>query len=116
MTRIPYLQAQGTNTITVSWHDIQDAGTKVMYSTDSTVLSFESLGSSEIISEPYRWHTVKLTGLSANTRYYYRIASGGSESGIYSFKTLPDQSYNGKIRFVLFSDTHGRKNTSGSPY
>lgn len=111
MTRIPYLQAQGTNTITVSWHDIQDAGTKVMYSTDSTVLSFESLGSSEIISEPYRWHTVKLTGLSANTRYYYRIASGGSKSGIYSFKTLPDQSYNGKIRFVLFSDTHASDTT-----
>jgi hypothetical protein len=111
MTRIPYLQAQGTNTMTVCWHDIQDAGTKVLYSTDSAALSFESPGSSEIISEPYRWHTVKLTGLSANTRYYYRVASGGAESGIYSFKTLPDQSYSGKIRFVLFSDTHASDTT-----
>jgi len=110
MTRIPYLQAQGTNTMTVCWHDVSPTGTKVQYGTDSTLSSITT-GSSELISDPYRWHTVKLTGLQANTRYFYKVQSGGSESGIYSFKTLPDQTYTGKLRFVLLSDTHATDTT-----
>jgi hypothetical protein len=58
------------------------------------------------VSEPYRWHTVKLTGLETNTRYFYRVISGDGASGIYSFKTLPGSAYTGKLRFLLFSDTH----------
>jgi hypothetical protein len=111
MTRIPYLQGQGPDNMTVCWHDADLTGTKVKYGIDSTALTFEMTGTSEIISDPYRWHTVKLTGLQANTRYFYRVASGDGESGIYSFKTLPDQAYTGKMRFVLFSDTHASDTT-----
>ncbi len=106
MTRIPYLQGQGSNTMTVCWHDISTTGTKVKYGTDSTSLNLEMPGTSEMISDPYRWHTVKLTGLEASTRYFYSVVTGEGESGIYSFKTLPDQSYTGKMRFLLLSDTH----------
>ncbi len=110
MTRIPYLQAQGTNTMTVCWHDISQTGTKVQYGFDSA-LSLVMTGTSELVSDPYRWHTVKLTGLQANTRYFYKVQSGGAESGMYSFKTLPDSSYTGKLRFVLLSDTHATDTT-----
>jgi acid phosphatase type 7 len=110
MTRIPYLQAQGTNTMAVCWHDISQTGTKVQYGFDST-LSLVMTGTSELVSDPYRWHTVKLTGLQANTRYFYKVQSGGAESGMYSFKTLPDSSYTGKLRFVLLSDTHATDTT-----
>lgn len=111
MTRIPYLQAQGTNTMTVCWHDVAETGTKVKYGIDSTSLSLAMPGTSEMISDPYRWHTVKLTGLQANTRYFYSVVTAGGESGIYSFKTLPDQTYSGKLRFVLLSDTHASDTT-----
>ena len=113
MTRIPYLQGPGQTTMNVCWHDTAMTGTKVEYGLDST-LTLSASGSSEIISDPFRWHTVKLTGLQANTRYFYRVASGTGKSGIYSFKTLPDLGYNGKIRFVMFSDTHDSDTASAS--
>jgi len=110
MTRIPYLQGQGTNTMTVCWHDIATTNTKVKFGIDTT-LSSETAGTSELVSDPFRWHTVKLNGLQANTRYFYKVLSGNAESGIYSFKTLPDATYTGKLRFVLLSDTHATDTT-----
>jgi hypothetical protein len=111
MTRIPYLQAQGTNTMTVCWHDAAETGTKVKYGIDSTSLNLETAGTSEMISDPYRWHSVKLTDLQPNTRYFYRVLSGAGESGMYSLKTLPDQSYSGKMRFLILGDTHASDTT-----
>jgi hypothetical protein len=105
MTRIPYLQSPGQNEMTICWHDTSAVGTRVDYSIDSS-LNLTTAGTSEIIGEPFRWHTVKLTGLEVNTRYFYRVASGDSLSDLYSFRTLPDSSYSGKLRFVMFSDTH----------
>jgi hypothetical protein len=111
MTRIPYLQGAGQNTMNVCWHDTASLGTKVEYGLDSTALNLVTAGTSEIISDPYRWHTVKLTGLQTNTRYFYRVASGKGTSGVYSFKTLPDVAYTGKMRFVILSDTHASDTT-----
>jgi len=113
MTRIPYLQGAGTTTMNVCWHDSAKTGTKVEYGLDST-MNLVTAGSNELISDPFRWHTVKLTGLAPNTRYFYRVSSGNASSGIYSFKTLPDISYTGKIRFILFSDTHDSDTASAS--
>jgi hypothetical protein len=113
MTRIPYLQGAGTTTMNICWHDTAATGTKVEFGLDSTLNQVTS-GNSELIGEPFRWHTVKLTGLTPNTRYFYRVSSGNLSSGIYSFKTLPDDSYSGKIRFVLFSDTHDSDTASAS--
>jgi Icc-related predicted phosphoesterase len=113
MTRIPYLQGGGTNSMNICWHDTAQIGTKVEYGLDS-ILNKVITGTSELIGDPFRWHTVKLTGLAPNTRYFYRVSSGNEVSGIYSFKTLPDESYSGKIRFVLFSDTHDSDTASAS--
>ncbi len=105
-TRIPYLQSPGKNSMTVCWHDTALIATKVVFGMDSTKLNSEKSGTSEIISDPYRWHTVKLTSLQPNTRYFYKVSSGNQFSGIYSFKTLPDNDYKGKLRFIMLSDTH----------
>ncbi|MEI8112000.1 MAG: fibronectin type III domain-containing protein [Bacteroidia bacterium] len=113
MTRIPYLQGPGQTTMNVCWHDTASTGTKVEYGLDTT-LKLSTAGSSELVSDPFRWHTVKLSGLQANTRYFYRVASGTGKSGIYSFKTLPDLSYTGKLRFVMCSDTHDNDTTNSS--
>lgn len=111
MTRIPYLQSPGKNAMTICWHDSATFGTKVIYGLDST-LTNEKAGASEIIKDSYRWHTVKIDELAPATRYFYKVASGNGESGIYSFKTLPDDDYSGKLRFILLSDTHSNDTTS----
>jgi hypothetical protein len=104
--RIPYLQNPGKTSMTVCWHDTAQSATKVKYGLDSLNLNLETQGSSEIISSPIRWHSVKLSSLQPNTRYFYKVESGDTMSKTYSFKTLPDADYNGKIRFIMLSDTH----------
>ncbi len=110
MTRIPFLQSPGQNSMIISWHDTATYGTSVVYGTDS-ILDLTATGTSELIYNPYRWHTVKLSALEENTVYYYRVKSGRGESKIYSFKTLPGNAYSGKLRFVLLSDTHASDTT-----
>lgn len=111
MTRIPYLQAQGINTMTVCWHDVAETGTRVEFGINPNSLNMVATGTQEMISDPYRWHSVKLIGLQPNTRYFYRVLSGTGESGMYSFKTLPDQTFTGKLRFVILGDTHSSDTT-----
>jgi len=110
-TRIPYLQNPSKNGMTICWHDTAMNNTRVFFGLDSTNLNAEISGSSEIISVPYRWHTVKLTSLKPGTRYFYKVSSGNQSSGIYSFKTLPDTDFKGKLRFILLSDTHSPDTT-----
>jgi hypothetical protein len=110
MTRIPYLQSPGQKNMTICWHDTSALGTRVDFGLDS-LLGVSVAGSSEIISAPYRWHPVKLSGLEPSTRYFYRVVSGNGVSALYSFKTLPGDGYNGKLRFILLSDTHATDTT-----
>ncbi|MCX6151234.1 MAG: metallophosphoesterase [Ignavibacteriales bacterium] len=109
----PYLQTPTPNSIYVCWHDTASAFTRVEYGT-TEALGQTTTGTSEIISDPYRWHTVKLTGLQPNTSYFYKAVSGTGESKVYSFKTFPDSGFTGKIRILQFSDTHSNDTTMAS--
>lgn len=102
---VPFLQTPTTNSIYVCWHDTSATGTSVEYGTTPS-LGQSTIGSSEVIADSYRWHSVRIAGLQPNTQYYYRATSGSGSSAVYSFKTLPDVGYTGKIRFILLSDNH----------
>ena len=56
----------------------------------------------------YYYHTVKLTGLTPNTKYFYKITTGSQTSAVHSFKTLPlpgqAATVDGKIRFLIMGD------------
>lgn len=110
MTRIPYLQAAGPNSMTISWHDTARIETRIKYGTQPDI-EMEATGSSEIISFPYCWHTVKLEGLQPDTRYFYKAFSGNDSSALNSFRTLPEAGYQGKLRFLLLGDTHASDTT-----
>lgn len=107
---VPYLQNPSTNSIYICWHDTLSSLTRVDYGLTNS-LGQSTNGSSEIVGGNYRWHTVKLSDLVPNQEYFYKIVSGSGESKIYNFKTLPDENYNGKIRFLLLSDTHNNDTT-----
>jgi hypothetical protein len=107
----PYLQNPGQDRMTICWHDSAQTATSVVFGTDSAQLNQEVAGTSEIIIEPYRWHTVKITGLQPAIRYFYRVKNGDRQSGIFAFKTLPSGTFNGKIRFLMLSDTHSGDTT-----
>jgi hypothetical protein len=107
---VPFLQTPTPNSIYVCWHDTSAAFTRVEYGLTQT-LGQATTGSSEIVGEPYRWHTVKLIELQPNTEYFYRVVSGSGSSAVYSFRTAPGRDFTGKIRFLLLSDTHSGDTT-----
>ena len=106
LTQNPFIQSPGKTFMTICWHDTVQQNTKVIFGIDSTNMSLETTGSSEFIISPLYWHTVKLSSLTPGTRYFYKVFSGDVFSNTYSFKTLPANDYNGKLRFILLSDTH----------
>ncbi len=103
---VPYLQSPGKNHMNISWHDTLPAETSVVLGTSSGLIDKQVTGTSELISDLYYWHTVKLDSLQPGMRYFYQVKSGGKTSPAYSFKTLPDDDYNSKLRFIVLSDTH----------
>jgi hypothetical protein len=107
---VPYLQTPSPNSIYVCWHDTLSNLTSVEFGTTSA-LGQVTNGTNEIVAGEYRWHSVKLTGLQPNTEYFYKAVSGSGSSLIYNFRTLPDSNYSGKIRFLLYSDTHSSDTT-----
>lgn len=111
MTRIPYLQAPEAHGMTISWHDSDRTGTHVEFGIDST-LGTTVTGTCELIKDPFCWHTVVLNELEPNKRYFYRVGNGQYLSPIYSFRTLPDPSQPGILRFVILSDTHSPDSTA----
>lgn len=101
---LPYLQTPTPNSMYVSWHSTQTSSTQVEYGT-SPSLGSSTTGSSESISGK-RWHTVKLTGLSPETIYYYKCISGTEESDINIFKTpTSGMTQNQHFRLILFGDS-----------
>lgn len=102
---IPYLQTPSPTSIYVCWHDTSSTGTGVEFGATSA-LGTTVNGTSEIIGSSKRWHTVLLTGLTPNTEYFYCAKSGTNTSDTLKFRTQPGTGYKGKLRFLLFSDTH----------
>ena len=101
----PYLQTPTPTSVYISWHSNDTTFTKVRYGLSATWLDGVKAGSFQNISGK-RWHTVKLTGLAPDTRYYYRCISGGDSSDIYPFRSEPLPGSPGRhIRFVIFGDS-----------
>lgn len=100
----PFLQSMTSNSVFVCWHDTLQNITKVEYGLTPALGSFAD-GTSEIVTAPYRWHSVQLTGLNPGSKYFYKIITGSLTSQVFNFITLPDDDFDGHIRFLLFSDT-----------
>ncbi|MCK6600243.1 MAG: metallophosphoesterase [Bacteroidetes bacterium] len=105
LVRVPYLQTPRPTSMIITWPDSSTTGTLVEYGTGNSA-GLSQTGTSELIAEGFRWHTVKLTGLTPDTEYSYAVKSGGQSSPVYKFRTPPDSLSTGKMRFLLFSDTH----------
>jgi len=99
-----YLQTVTTNSVYICWHSDNLTSTIVEYGTDNT-LGQQETGTFENISGK-KWHTVKLTGLDANTEYFYHCISGTDTSEMSSFRTKKEPGTpNSHVRFVVVGDT-----------
>ncbi|MDQ1095825.1 MULTISPECIES: fibronectin type III domain-containing protein [Chryseobacterium] len=109
----PYLQNPTPNSMIVNWKTSSNNETTVLYGTSPTNLNVTFTGTTNIFSDTgynnnYYYHTAKIANLQPNTKYYYKIKTGTSESAVYNFKTLPlpgqAATANGKIRFFIMGD------------
>jgi uncharacterized membrane protein len=102
ITRGPYLQMANQNAITVRWVTNNVRDSKVRY---GTVLG--SLGSSITDTTKTTEHEIRLTGLTADTKYYYSV---GTASAVLEgtsknfFNTAPPATTTRKIRIAAYGD------------
>ncbi|WP_083940956.1 DNRLRE domain-containing protein [Pseudoduganella violaceinigra] len=87
VVRGPYLQSATTDSITVRWRTDTATDSRVQFGTSSGSLT--SLASNAASTTE---HVVKLTGLTAGTKYFYNVgSSSATQAGdaTYYFKTSP---------------------------
>lgn len=113
----PYLQAPTPNSIYVNWKTESNPESIVEFGTSSEALTNTVTGTNQIFTDTgysnnYFYHTVKITGLTPNTKYYYRIKTGTATSETMSFKTLPlpgqAATADGHLRFLVLGDNQMR--------
>jgi len=90
LTKLPMLQDVRSNAMTLLWetdanlvHHAVDWGRSNV--TENTLLQVETLE----IDSTHFVHRATLTGLQTETRYVYRVRSGGTNSPTFSFRTAP---------------------------
>ena len=101
----PYLQDATPTSMTILWEtdsaseSIVEWGLAVFLTESTSGYSFTNYGN-------YTIHTVELTDLTPNTRYYYRVVVGNYESysDVYDFITPPEPSSEASFRIVAMSD------------
>lgn len=84
--------------ITVCWHSALPSASAVLYGTspDNMELSASS-------DEDSRYHKIALEGLTANTRYYYKVLN--QDFGVKSFLTGPtSDTRDAEFSFIMYAD------------
>ncbi len=99
----PYLQSPTPNSIKIKWWSPTPGTAKVMYGT-----SLGSLTQSVIDPTVTDKHTVELTGLMPETRYYYAIYNGNTfeegDDANHTFRTFPTAGTEEHVRAWVIGD------------
>ena len=89
----PYLQDAHSNSLTIMWETDSNDQSIVEYGLTEN-LGSSQIGTTEIGNGFSRIHTVTISGLSPETRYFYKVSTNNIESEIYNFITPPDSHEN----------------------
>ena len=101
----PYLQNATPTSMTILWETNSESPSRLEWG-QQQFLTEVTLGSSIANYGNSRIHTVELTDLTPNTRYYYRVVAGNYESysDIHDFITPPEPSSEASFRIIAMSD------------
>jgi len=92
----PYIQSAGKTEVTIVWQTDHISDGKINWGLD------ENLGN-EINAQAGEMHKIVISGLQADTTYFYQVTSDGATSSIYSFITAPEPWT--PYRFIAFGDS-----------
>lgn len=116
-TLYPYLQAPTGTSVYVNWKTDSNPQSIVEYGSTPQALTGTVTGTNQVFNDTgydnsYFYHTVKVTGLTPNTKYYYRVKTGTATSDVMSFKTMPlpgqAATPDGHLRFLVLGDNQMR--------
>ena len=88
----PYLQCPTPTSIWVSWQTTTGTDSTVYYGTSADSLTNTATApaaNTKTLASNYLWHSVNLTGLTADTFYYYKVQTGATTSAVFRFHTQP---------------------------
>jgi hypothetical protein len=99
----PYLQNANPNSITIMW-EYSNWGVSYVEWGNTTALGNIDSTTFEITSSPASLFTATLSGLQANTKYYYRVRTENNTSSIFSFVTRSNSIDEKSINIIAMSD------------
>jgi hypothetical protein len=105
LVRGPYLQNGSTTAVTVRWRTSSSVSSTVRYGTSASSLT-QTVSSGTLKTE----HELRLTGLSANTTYYYSVGTSATtlaSGSSYFFVTAPSGAKPTRIWVLGDSGTAG---------
>ncbi len=105
LLRGPTVHFVTDSTARVVWRTSEEADSTIHYG-DTTEMTLTVINAT-----PTTEHRVFLTGLTTDTRYYYKVVSGGVESDVFHFRTAPPDGE--EFRLVALGDN--RPSSSDAP-
>lgn len=103
----PYLQQLSSSGVHITWTTKSGSNAVVRYSRDQSYAISKSGSSRTLNTLGTRRHHVTLSGLQANTTYYYRVYTDGANllgSETLSFRTAPSTGTSTAFSFLAFGD------------
>ncbi len=101
----PYLQNASPTSMTIMWETNAANPGYIDWGTTDASLSTTVISTSLNGEGANKIHTVEITGLSADTKYFYQArTTTGQLSATYHFKTHPTKTSETSVNFVAMSD------------
>lgn len=100
----PYLQDAEPQSIIVRWETNGGTTHTVEWGIGQANLNNSATAISNTISGSNLVHEATISGLTANTRYYYKVVSDNEESAIFDFITPPLKSSDQPFNIIAMSD------------
>jgi hypothetical protein len=102
----PYLQSIRPDSVWVSWFTATETTGTIHWGTSPDNLSNNlAVTTDTSLGDGYRYHIGRITGLSPNTRYFYRAANSVNSSNVFHFRTpIQDGTKTGHIRVLVAGD------------
>jgi len=100
----PYLQSLTDHSVWVSWRTTTGTESTVIWGDAPDALTQTATGDLHTFATDYLWHRVKISGLQANTPYYYQVETGTETSAVFRFRTYQNPATsNGHWLGLIFS-------------
>ena len=91
-TITPYLESPRPDSIWITWQTTSGTDSTVTYGLSASALNLTATApasATQLLATNYDWHEVRLSGLTANTYYYYKVTTGSNNSAVFRFRSQP---------------------------